>query len=110
MKRILFFIAISTLTLASCTKDSGVNLGSDDLLSSSSSSSSSSSGSIQIATSSVPTSARNLIAARYSGYSIKEVQRELEHGATIYKVAIVNGKNKIKLLFDANWNFLGEKN
>ena len=107
MKRLLFFIAISTLTLTSCSKDDGINLGSDDL---SSSSSSSSSPSVQIATSSVPQSARNLISTRYSGYSIKEAQKELEHGATIYKVTIVRGNTKIRLLFDANWNFIGEKN
>ena len=107
MKRLLFFIAISTLTLTSCSKDDGINLGSDDL---SSSSSSSSSPSVQIATSSVPQSARNLITTRYSGYSIKEAQKELEHGATIYKVTIVRGNTKIRLLFDANWNFIGEKN
>ena len=110
MKQILFFCAISMLTLASCSKDSGVNLGSDDLLSSSSSSSSSSSPSVQLATSSVPQSARNLIASRYTGFTIKELQKELEHGATIYKVTIVSGNSKIRLLFDANWNFLGEKN
>lgn len=104
MKRILFFIALSTLTLASCQKDSGISLGSDDL------SSSSSSTSIQVATSSVPQSARNLISSRYNGYSIKEVQKELEHGATIYKVTIVKGSSKIRLLFDANWTFIGEKN
>lgn len=106
MKRILFFIAISTLTLASCTKDSGLGSSSDDF---SLSSSSSSSTSTPVAVSAVPQSAKNLISSRYSGYSIKEVQRELEHGATIYKIAIENGKTKIKLLFDANWNFLGEK-
>lgn len=110
MKRLLFFIAISTLTLTSCSKDDGISLGSDDLLSHSSSSSSSSSPSVQIATSSVPQSARNLISTRYSGYSIKEAQKELEHGATIYKVTIVRGNTKIRLLFDANWNFIGEKN
>jgi hypothetical protein len=104
MKRILFFIAISTLTLVSCSKDSGVNLGSDDLLSSSSSSG------IQISTSSVPQSAKNLIASRYAGYSIKEVQQELEHGAKQFKITIVSGNAKIRLLFDANWVFIGEKN
>ena len=93
MKRLLFFIAISTLTLTSCRKDDGINLGSDDL---SSSSSSSSSPSVQIATSSVPQSARNLISTRYSGYSIKEAQKELEHGATINNC---EGQHKNPLAF-----------
>jgi hypothetical protein len=107
MKRILFSLAISTLTLASCTKDSGLGSSADDF---SLSSSSSSSTSTPVAVSAVPQSAKNLISSRYSGYSIKEVQQELEHGAKIFQVTVVSGSAKIKLLFDANWNFLGEKN
>lgn len=104
MKRLIFFIAVCVLTLTSCSKDDGVFLGSDDL------SSNSSSTSIQVATSSVPQSARTTISTRYTGYTIKEVQKELEHGISIYQVTIVNGNTKIKLIFDANWTFVGEKN
>ncbi|MBL7814073.1 MAG: hypothetical protein JNL70_03630 [Saprospiraceae bacterium] len=102
MKRILFFVAVCLMSLTSCSKDDGVFLGSDDF-------SSSSSTSVQVATSSVPQSARNYIASNYAGYTIKEAQKELEHGATIYKVTIVKGNAKVRLLFDANWTFIGVK-
>ena len=107
MKRILFFIALSTLTLTSCHKDSGLGSSSDDF---SLSSSSSSSTSTPIAISSVPQSAKNFVASNYGGYSIKEAEQELEHGAKQYKLTIVSGSAKIRLLFDSNWNFIGEKN
>ncbi len=106
MKRILFFIAIATLSLTSCNKDSGLGSSADDF----SLSSSSSSTSTPLAISAVPQSAKTLIASRYKGYSLKEAEFELEHGAKQYKLTIVSGSAKIKLLFDANWNFIGEKN
>jgi hypothetical protein len=118
MKQILFFVTISLFTLTSCHKGSGVNPGSEEFFSSSSNSSSSPSNSNSSSSNSsstttnntLPQSAKNLIAAQYRGYTVKEIEQETEHGTIIYKVTIVSGNAKIRLLFDANWVFLGEKN
>ena len=47
--------------------------------------------------------------AKYAGYRIKEAQMELEDSGIQYKITILNGKLKKRLLFDANWMFIGEK-
>lgn len=114
MKQILFFVTISLFTLTSCHKGSGVNPGSEEFFSNSSNTNTSTNTntntSSQTTSTTLPQSAKNLIAAQYRGYTVKEIEQETEHGAIIYKVTIVSGSAKIRLLFDINWNFLGEKN
>jgi hypothetical protein len=114
MKKSMFVIVGLIVALSSCTREpilspdsSSTNQGL--IASKSSSSSSTSSNSI-----SLTTAQRNIVNAvitsKYAGFSIKEAELELEHGVTYYKVTIVSGNNKIKLLFNSTWQFIGEKN
>ena len=105
MKKNLFLAASLVFALASCQKLDGVSPGDDN------SRTSLSSSSTTVPISSVPQSAKDYIAAKYSGYSIHEVQTELEHGVTYYKVDIRKGsKERVKLLFTTSWVFVGVKN
>jgi uncharacterized membrane protein YkoI len=121
MKNVLFLAIMFIFALTSCTKgdsilpelDTNASLltsrssgGSDD---SSSSSSSTSSNNITL-TATQRAIVEAVITAKYAGYRIKEAEQELEHGVVYYKVTIVSGKKKIKLLFNTAWKFVGEKN
>lgn len=71
---------------------------------------SSSSSSVSINLTTDQTAAVNaVIASKYAGYSIKEAQKEVEDGIVYYKVTIVSGDNKIRLMFNSSWQFIGEK-
>jgi hypothetical protein len=118
MKKSLFIVLGLIVALTSCQRE---GILSPDSSSSSSTtnqglipstgSSSSSSSSVGITLTTAQKAAVNaVIASKYAGYSIKEAEKELEHGVTTYKVTIVSGGNKIRLLFNSNWQFIGEKN
>jgi uncharacterized membrane protein YkoI len=116
MRKSLFLAAGLALALTSCTKeqgitpdDSGNHLGFDDKGGGSSSSSSSTSSVNITLTATQKAAVEAVIASKYAGYKIKEAEQELEHGVVFYKVTIVSGSAKIKLLFSADWKFIGEK-
>lgn len=102
MKKLIFFFAILIGSLTSCTKE---NVVSDDLTTSLDARGSGT----PISIASIPQSVKDFIISKYPGYRIKEAQQELEHGVIEYKVTILNGRLKKRLLFDANWVFIGEK-
>ena len=98
----LFFLAISlAFVLSSCFHLDSVTP--DD-------NSSSTSSSNHISLSSVPQSAKDFVASNYSSFSITAAEKELEHGAVQYKLTIEQGSNKKRLIFNASWQFLNEKN
>jgi hypothetical protein len=104
MKRILFFIAIATISLTSC-QNPATDLGPTPTATSASTLT-------PVPVGDVPKSAKDLIATQYSGYNITEVEKEVSYWALVYKVHIrvgESGKTQIVLLFDANWKFTGEK-
>ena len=112
----MFIVVGLIVALSSCTREpilspdsSSTSQNVPSSSGSGSSSSSSSSNSI-----SLTTAQRNIvnavIASKYPGYSIKEAEVEVEHGVTYYKVTIVSGNNKVRLLFNSSWQFIGVKN
>jgi uncharacterized membrane protein YkoI len=116
MKKSMFIALGFVLALTACTRepilspDSSSNTTTNQgLIPSTGSSSSSSSVNITL-TSAQKAAVNAVIASKYQGYSIKEAEKELEHGVTQYKVTIVSGNNKIRLLFNSAWQFIGEKN
>lgn len=114
MKNSLFLAATLVLALTSCQKEQGVlpdDSGNHTGLDDNGASSSSSSASVKITlTDAQKATVQAVINSKYAGYSIKEAEQELEHGAVIYQVTIVSGKNKVKLLFNSAWQFIGVKN
>ncbi len=109
MKRILLFTVISMSLLTSCQKGKGVNPGVDEVFPNPSNTNTTSNTSSQTTNSTLPQSASSFITSNYRGYAFKEMEQTTEHGVLVYKVTIVSGGAKIRLLFDANWQFIGEK-
>jgi hypothetical protein len=115
MKKFMFVFVGLFLALTSCQReailspDSSSSSTTPSTSGSSSSSSSSSSVAISLTTAQ-RASVNAVIASKYAGYSIKEAEKEVEHGVIYYKVTIVSGSNKIRLLFNSSWQFIGEKN
>jgi hypothetical protein len=103
MMKSVFFVAMLVGSLVSCTKESVLK---DD---SSITTLDARGSGTPVSLASIPQSVKDFIAAKYAGYRIKEAQMELEDSGIQYKITILNGKLKKRLLFDANWMFIGEK-
>ena len=99
----VFFVVMLVGSLVSCTKDSVL---ADDSLTTILDVRGSGT---PVSIASIPQAVKDFIAAKYAGYRIKEAQMELEDSGIQYKITILNGKLKKRLLFDANWMFIGEK-
>jgi flagellar basal body-associated protein FliL len=104
MKKSMFIILGLVCVLTACQR--APILSPDSSSSTSSGSSSSSSVGIVLTTNQQAT-VNAVIASRFPGYSIKEAEQELEHGVTYYKVTIISGNNKVKLLFSSTWQYIG---
>lgn len=100
-KNILVAIVLMA-SASSCTHDS---LTTDDLTSSLDSRGSGT----PVSVASIPQTVKDFISSKYPGYRIKEAQQEVEDAGIQFKVTIVNGGLKKRLLFDANWVFISEK-
>jgi hypothetical protein len=121
MKKSLFIALGLIVALTSCQKegilapDSSTNgststTTNQGLIASKSTTSSSTTSTSITLTTTQKAAVNAVIASKYAGYSIKEAEKELEDGVVIYKVTIVSGDNKKRLLFNVNWQFIGEKN
>jgi len=99
----VFFVVMLVGSLVSCTKDSVL---ADDSLTTTLDARGSGT---PVSIASIPQPVKDFIEAKYAGYKIKEAQMELEDSGIQYKITILNGKLKKRLLFDANWMFIGEK-
>ena len=58
----------------------------------------------------VPAAVKSAFNARYPGASAVEWEKEIDSNKTVYEVEFKQNKKEIKAKFDANGNFIDEKN
>jgi hypothetical protein len=109
-----FFLALSLVcALVSCQKSEGVLPDDNSSLSemrSKGGGGGSGIPSINIPLSDVPQAVKDAIAVAYPGFTLKEAEKQFEDEGIQYKLTIVTRTAKKRLLYTANWVFIGEKN
>jgi hypothetical protein len=93
MRKILLFFVLALTTLVACRHDDSVNPSNNN-------------SSISTNGITIPQSVFNYVTDNYAGYSITEVQTEVEGGVTYYKVKIIKGDSDIRLFYTTNWVFV----